>query len=1017
MAFSGTFIKNVNLCLLIIVLFISGSLNAQQSDHPDKLLSDSAVAWSQIASIDTIYTRPENADSIVLFYKLNDSLWVESILHLISSVTIQDLFDGKYVASSEVNSLFTSESHRQDSPERRGKLLPLSQRVSADSLILMVMLADSSWVDSTLNYIEITDVSKLIDLNPADLNDQLTDLGYDSDQEDFLSYAVEYNAMDSMLFDLTTNEVHLFGEAFVKYGDITLTADNIVYDFDSYLVYAEGGVDSVGNAVNKPIFKQGSESFDATRITYNFNTQKGFIKEVFSETNGAYVFAKKSKKQPNNQVHIKGGFFTTCDNPNPHYSFRTGKMIVIPDDKVVTGPGYLAVGKVPLPIALPFLMFPNKTNQSSGLVIPSYGDSREQGFFLRDGGFYWAMNDNIHTEFLGTIFTNGSWGIKNNTIYKKKYKYGGNFSVNYNDFKFGNQDINTGSYTQSKSYTLIWNHRQDPKASKYSSFSASVNYVNGSQYRDDISASVTNYVNQNFTSRISYNYAIPNSPFNLAATSSMTQRLNAQDGADRQTFNDLTLPQVTLNMNRIDLPLSWIRKNKAGKKRWYEKIGLTYNANLLNSLKFSPEQLDTINLNSENFRTYVNWRNGFKQNASLSTSLNAKTLSISPFVNVSNNIYSERINTFFNLDSLESITDTIRDISGVWGVNTGVNLTSKLYGMYAFKGDGWLKAMRHQITLTAGVTYDPGTPTNIYGYYGEDGTFINYSPYTGALFSPPNSRPRNVYNFRLINDLEAKVKTKGDSTTTFEKVKFIDNLSAGASFDAFKDSIRWSNISINGRFTNLLNVLNINYSLNLDPYAYNTSSQKIADSWYNQTGKLVRIERANIVAQLRIKSASKAKKHKPKNAAEQQIEEIESEQVRDAEIENSETGFFDNFRIPWNLNVNYNLTLNRPVDFDENGQLIESSEYIQTLGFSTNFTLFEIFRFSVFSGYDFLNKEIQPTTRLALYVDLHCWELTMSFIPLGRQQSYSINFNVKSPLLKDLKLKRQDYLGSGRGFF
>jgi len=840
-----------------------------------------------------------------------------------------------------------------------------------------------------------------------------TDSTIKSEEKDFLDNEVLYNAVDSLLFDLSTNEVYLYGDAYVKYGDITLTADRIIYDFDSYLVSAEGGVDSAGNPKNLPVFKQKKEEFKATKIKYNFQSEKGFISEVYSETNDAYVFAKQSKKQPNNNVHVKGGFFTTCSNPNPHYSFRTTKMIVIPDDKVVAGPGYVAVGNLPLPVGLPFIMFPNKSNQASGLVIPSYGDSREQGFFLRDGGFYWAMDDKFHTEILGTIYANGSWGVKNNSIYKKRYKFSGNFMVNYNDFVFGDRDINSPELSTNKSIAVKWTHRQDSKASKYSSFNSSVNFTNGSQYRDDISSSNSDYVNTNFNSNISYRYIVPNSPFSVSANARLNQKIDVTKDEEtgnenRTTVNELTLPEVTVNMKRTDVPMAWIRKSQTGKKKWYEKVGLTYSLSAKNRLKYSPEQLDTISLDGDNYKQYLNLRNAIDHKANLSTSFKIKTLSISPFINGTANMYTEKVEKSLNEESLETETETIDEFSTVWGVRTGVNLTTKLYGMYAFKNEAAVKAMRHQITLSAGATYNPGNSTTEYGYIDEDGDFLSYSPYENAITTAPNSRPTNYYNFTIINDLEAKVRQKNDSTTTYNKVKFIDNLNATASFDAFKDSIRWTNVRISGRFTKVFNTININYNAIFDPYAYNSSGKKIGESYFSQTGKPIRLKTAGIVAQARFKSKTKTKKPKPKNEAEQRIIDFEKDQ-----LEEGGESFFENLQIPWSFNINYNLNLAKePLVFEEFGAFRDTIRFIQTLSLNGSFTLYEIFRFNVRTGYDFLDKSIQQHTNLGLYVDLHCWELSINVTPFGRRKSYSVSFNVKSSLLSDLKIKKQDSFGN-----
>jgi len=827
-----------------------------------------------------------------------------------------------------------------------------------------------------------------------------------------LDNEVIYNAVDSMYFDLTKNEVYLYGEAMVKYGDITLTAHKIAYNFDTYSVVAEGGLDTAGNTIGVPSFKQKKEAFDAKKISYNFESEKGYIKEVRTEIADSYVQAKVSKKQPNNAVHIKGGTFTTCDKEHPHFGFKTTKMIVIPEDKVVTGPGYLVFfDKVPIPIGLPFAIIPEQNKKASGIILPrDYGDAvaTKQGFYLRNFGYYWAMNDYFHTEILGSIYANGSWGLTSNSTYKVNYKFNGSLNLIYEDFLInGKKGIETGESYKSKSFNVTWRHTQDPKSSQYSSFNSNVNFQSGSGYRNNVNSSVNDYINRNINSNISYRYIIPNSPFNVSLSTQLSQVLNP-DSTNVNSNNNLTLPQLTFNMKRIDLPLSFLKKNKMGKKKWYEKIGMTYTLNAENRLKYNQAQLDTTAISASNFEELFNVKNGLKHNATLSTSFSFKTISISPNIRTTGNWYFRRYEKYLDPVDLVEVTDTIKEFSQVWNVSGGVNLTGKLYGMYAFKGDGWLKAMRHQITGSVGVNYSPGASTQQYGYLGDDGEFISYNPYEGSIYAPPNSKPANVYNFRLINDLEAKVKAKNDTVNDYKKVKFINNLTLDASFNALADSLNWSDIRMSGRFTQLFDVLNINYSAVFDPYGYvsdNGRVVKVNESWLDQTEKLVRMRSANLSATFALKSKKRVKKVKPKNEAEQAIQE---------EFEEN-PGMFQNLNIPWDVNVSYNFSINSSARTTNDSLYFENS-ISNTIGIRGSFTLFDIFRISVNTGFDFVDLGWAPTL-LSLYVDLHCWELSASVRPNSGLQSYSFALNVKSPLLKDLKIKRSSTYGGGTGFF
>ena len=417
-------------------------------------------------------------------------------------------------------------------------------------------------------------------------------------------------------------KVRMYGAAQVNYEDIILKAEYIEFSFADLTVKAFGLVDTANKIIGKPNFKQGSEAFDADTISYNFKSKRGLIKEVRTNDGESYIHTSMSKKQENNYIHNYKGKYTTCDAEKPHFHFAFKKMVVIPNEKVITGPVILKVGNVPTPLALPFGFFPNSDKRKAGLIIPGYGSSNSLGIFLLGGGYYLPIGQNWDTQLTSDLYSRGSWGLANSTRYTKKYKYNGGFRLSYNKRLTGDKKLPELPISKNSSFNIQWNHTQNQKARPGTSFSASVNMGSSNNYTNNLSTSQTLYLNNTFTSSIRYSKNWEDKPYNLSASFRHSQNtLN-------RSFS-FVLPNLTFNVNRFFLPLDFLKSKKETKTKFYEKIGVTYSANLENQLNTTEPQIRFDNF--DNLRSQ--FVNGARHNIAVSTSLKMGPVSLNPSFN------------------------------------------------------------------------------------------------------------------------------------------------------------------------------------------------------------------------------------------------------------------------------------------------------------------------------------------------------------------------------------------------
>jgi hypothetical protein len=799
-----------------------------------------------------------------------------------------------------------------------------------------------------------------------------------------LQQQVEYEARDSIRYDMRTQMVYLYGAATVKYGDVQLTADRIGFSFKNEEAIAFGVPDSTGNVTGKPNFVQAGHAVEADSIRYNFKTKQGLIREVRTQEQETWVHAALSKRHANAEVHSRGGMLTTCDRPYPHYHFKVSKMIVIPDDKIVTGPAYMKFGrKIPTPLAVPFGFFPNKKGGSSGILIPTYGNSDQFGYFLLNGGYYIPVSDRLDQQITGDIYSRGSWALRSLTRYKTRYRYNGNLDLSRNVMITGQREF--PDYTRQVNFFVRWNHLVDPRASLTDRFNASVNFGTSNHFTNNLNSSQYDYLSNTFQSNISWTHLWPSKPYNIGVN-----LRHSQNTLTRQF--DITVPSITFNVQRF-FPFQ-VASRPA--RRWYDQIGISLTSNFDNRLSIHEDSLRTLPLQ----RLLRRMQNGFRHTASVSSTFKTKFFTVNPEFRVTDRMYFQQLRrtTFLSGEELITSTDTLPRFAAPFEWSAGANLTSKLYGMYNLRGDR-VQAIRHVITPNAGFNYTPGNNTEVYGPFGSNGTWSSYSPYDIGIYGKPAGQESGALNLGLIQSLEAKVRD-GKATGTevaSKKIRLIDFVGINSSYDLLRDSLKWSPVSLNAR-TALFNRINVNHVSVWDPLAVNDLGQRIDRSERSVTGKLARMIYTNWAIGFDVKSPKYGQpiNDTPAAGADQTVVE-DSDPSRGARVD---------FRIPWRLNVNYSHDINR--SYLGGGY---TNIQRQSVIFNGDFNIMKWWKIGFSSGYDLTAEEWTPTT-LNLYWDLHCWEMNLNVIPIGLRRSFTFRINVKASVLRDLKFEQRRPIGT-----
>ena len=821
---------------------------------------------------------------------------------------------------------------------------------------------------------------------------------------------IQYSATDSILMDVANQIVKLFGEAEIVYGDIKLTASQIQINYATNIISASSITDSLGNEIGKPVFEDRGEIYETANMKYNFESRKAIIDGVVTQQGEAVMQGTKVYKNQNDELFIANAKYTTCNMADPHFHIESSKLKVIPNKKVVSGPFHIRVNDIPTPIGFAFGMFPVPKQKVSGVIVPSYGEEKRRGFFLKNGGYYFAINDYIDLTMTGELYSKGSWGINAASSYNKRYSYSGRFNARFNNQK----GLNEGDSSVTRDFWITWGHTPQSKGS--TRFSASVNagtstYNQNNPTYQDLSRSL----NQDFNSSVSFSKTFRGTPFSMNASSRLQQNVNTG-------LVNLLLPELALNMSRI-YPFKF---GATSAKNWIQKISFSWNMNSTNrasNKKIGAPSFPVVGYNPENDTIvpvsqlglqglWERAENGVRHQIPISTSMNIlKFITFSPSFNYSELWYFKELHYRWMDDQAAVKVDTISKFSRAYNYSSSGSFNTRLYGTLNFNSEK-IQAIRHVMIPSFSMSFAPDFSDEKYGYYQQVqidslGKTRRLSRYEGFVYGTPSSGESATASFSLSNNLEMKVKTKKDTTDQARKVVLLDNLSFTTSYNFLADSFKLAPIRISARTRIFNKKLDISFNSTLDPYIYQLDS-----IYYSSNGtKNVAQRRRNIYAwdigegfgqlsqaTLALGMSLNPKAREKQNEREEDLGPLSAEEEVQLQFIKNNPELYVDFDIPWDLRFNYN------VSYRKRGY--EDADIIQSLTFSGSLTLTEKWNMQFNSGFDFQNLEFTQTN-FNITRDLHCWQLNFSYVPFGRYQSYNLSINAKSALLQDLKVNKQ----------
>jgi len=817
--------------------------------------------------------------------------------------------------------------------------------------------------------------------------------------ESDIETTINYSANDSIMFGMDNQTVYLYGTAVVDYGSIKLEAEEIEIDWSTNTVTARGITDSLGNKTGMPVFHNGSEVYVTKGMKYNFETGRAIIKDVVTQQGEGYMHGSEVFKNEDNELFSLDNSYTTCNMEVPHYSIKSKKTKAIPDDKIVSSFFNLEINEVPTPLGFIFGMFPMQKTSTSGIIMPTYGEERVRGFYLKDGGYFFDISEYVKVKLTGDIYTKGSSALRLAVPYKKRYKYNGNLNFVYTKSNLSDKIEDKGAKND---FQIRWNH--SPQSKGNSRFSASVNAAT-STYSENNVLSVNQNTNRKLNSSISYSKTFGNSPFSMG----LNLRHN-QDVATNQI--DLTLPDLSVNMNNI-YPF---RGKSGSSKTWYQKMALRWTMNGTNQLtnnlgRIGIENQDSIApFNGNTIPIFFDdSRKGFKHNIPLSTSFKVlKYFTLSPSINFNERWYFDKLD--WRYDEIDSaiVADTIAGFNRAYDYGGGVSLNTRVYGTYFFK-KGSVQAIRHVMNPSISFNYRPDFSEEKYDFYqriedptNERNPVVYKSRHDGRnyMYGKPGAGESGSIGFSLTNNLEMKYHSKNDTTDESRKIPLLNSFGLSSSYNIIADSFKLAPISLRANTSLFNNKLSVSYNGSIDPYHYVADPEGISQNgikideyaWENGKG-IGYMSRSSISLSTNFNAKARDKDQDLKD----KVESSDLSEDQKENLLNNAEAYVD-FDIPWSIRMNFNMS------YTKIG--LGKSKFTTSLNFSGDFSLSEKWKISYTSGYDFKALDFTRTS-LGIHRDLHCWEMNLNWVPFGRQQSYNFEIRVKSALLQDLKLNKQ----------
>ena len=831
---------------------------------------------------------------------------------------------------------------------------------------------------------------------------------------------VKYSAEDSLVYDAESGTAYLYGNSKVDYENMKLTSDKVHMNLDKSTVRATGTVDSTaeGGIKGKPVFTMGKDEYKSDTMAFNFKSKKGLIKGVYTEQQDGFLSGEVGKRDSTGSIYLQHGRYTTCDKPHPDFYIALSRAKVRPGKDVVFGPAYLVVADVPLPLAIPYGFFPFSKKYSSGFIMPSYGDESDRGFYLRDGGYYFAISDKWDLKLLGEIYTRGSWGVSAASNYRKRYRYSGSFLFSYQDSKTGDKGL--PDFAEQESFKIQWNHRQDPKANPYSSLAASVNFATSNYERNNLNSMYNpqTLTQTTRTSSVSWSTGFSSIGLSLSATTNLAQDM-------RTSSIQITLPDLNISLSRF---YPFKRKHLVGKERWYEKISMSYTGQLANSISTKEDKILHSNLIKD-------WKNAFQHTIPVQANFTLfNYINVTPSFNFTDRMYSKKVTRGWdNTLQKEVVRDTTYGFHNVYNWSMNVGASTKLYGFWVpnrkLFGDK-IQAIRHVITPQVSFSYSPNFGARRYGYYDSyqytdasgNVKLVEYSPYQDELYSVPGKYKTEMISWDVSNNIEMKIKSDKD-TTGYKKISIIDDLGASMSYNAAADYHRWSDLSMRLRlkwwknYTFSMNAQFATYAYELDangkPYVGNhtewgygrlprfqgmsqnfsfTLNPEKLKKWFGRKDDKDddKVSVDSDGPDTNIESNMDDDLEKGKYAAKKKRGNI---------AETDDDGYMS-FNMPWSLTIGYGITMRENTAGRFNTKTMRYPyKFTQTLNFSGNIRISDGWNINFSSGYDFDNHAMSMTTA-SLSRDLHCFNMSASVV-LAPYTSYNFTFRCNAATLTD----------------